>query len=42
MAVVDILQGLGFKVNANCIRILGYAASGIKATVKAEDPLFAK
>ncbi|EXJ91896.1 hypothetical protein A1O3_00446 [Capronia epimyces CBS 606.96] len=40
--VVEILRGLDFNVNVDFVRILGHTASeGTKATVKAEDPLFA-
>jgi hypothetical protein len=42
-ATVEILRALGFDLSVNCIRILGHAAlSETKATVKVEDPLFAK
>ncbi|KAF2176024.1 hypothetical protein K469DRAFT_682817 [Zopfia rhizophila CBS 207.26] len=42
-AVLDILRGLGFNLNVDCVRIPGYTASSeTKATVKVEDPLFAK
>ncbi|OAP61190.1 hypothetical protein AYL99_03391 [Fonsecaea erecta] len=42
-AVVDILRGLGLNLDIECVRILENSASaGVTATVKAEDPLFAK
>lgn len=42
-ATVEILRALGFDLNVNCIRIPGHAAlSETKATVKVEDPLFAR
>lgn len=42
-AIVDILRGLGFNLNVDCVRIPEYTASSeTKATVKVEDPLFAK
>lgn len=43
VATVEILRALGFDLNVNCIRIPGHAAlSETKATVKVEDPLFAR
>lgn len=42
-AVVDALDKLGFKINVNQVRILSQStSSGIIATVKMEDPLFAQ
>jgi len=42
-AIVNILRGLGFNLNVDCIRIPRHTASSeTKATVKVEDPLFAQ
>lgn len=42
-ALVDAIRGLDFDVNIDSIHILGHAASSeTKATVRVEDPLFAK
>ena len=40
--VVGILRGLGFDVSIDCVRILGASTSETIATVKVEDPSFAK
>lgn len=42
-AIVNILRGLGFNLNVDCVRIPRHTASSeTKATVKVEDPLFAE
>jgi hypothetical protein len=42
-AIVGILRGFGFNITADCVRIpKSMASSEPKATVKVEDPLFAR
>lgn len=41
--IVDILREFGFNLTADCVRILrSVVSSELKATVKVENPLFAR
>lgn len=40
--IVDILRGLGFNLDVDCVRIPKHSTLETKATIKVEDPFFAK